>query len=80
MHTIVSVTSSVVHFAALAETAKSQVGQYSAALLGQSSTPWLICVVIVLIFVIVVWPAVWSRQAVRRKAAREVLDMLVRLV
>jgi hypothetical protein len=47
----------------------------------ESSTAWLGFMLVVLLLAgLVVWPAIWSTKASRRKAAADVLDRLLRAV
>lgn len=46
-------------------------------------TTWLVAVLFITVALIVgtvLWPAIWSRRAARRKAAAQVLDSLIRLL
>jgi hypothetical protein len=61
------------------QAATPQVGGHLAALAGGAGTTTLLGLALILLVAgLVVWPAVWSRKATRRKAAVEVLDRLLR--
>lgn len=77
MYSIVSAFLSSVIADGQVQAAIPQVRGHLAALAGGSGTTLLGLVVILLLAGMVVWPAIWSRKASRRKAAVEVLDRLL---
>ena len=57
-----------------------QVGWHAAIPAGSSAAIWLAFALGVLIVIVVVGPAIWSRKPARRKAAAQTFDRIARLL
>jgi hypothetical protein len=80
VHTTIPATYSAVNFSVPVHGVVPQVGSYTTGLPDVPAAMELGFVLALLIIGIVLVPAVWSRQAERRKAAAEVLDRIIQLV